>query len=151
MSRVLRSRIPIGQCNATRLYPKESYDRPANCGLSRYNIQVVLVVLGKTHPLKMTSTKSGSPNVSRLDQNNIAKRNDPLSKWVTRAIYLLITLATFSWLDTIKVGNLFHLFTLSQAVNPVLSPRIDGTYSTQSISTSCSSPHSPHRPTTPQA
>ncbi|KAH8994511.1 ERG2/sigma1 receptor-like protein [Lactarius akahatsu] len=28
--------------------------------------------------------------------------NDPFTKWVTRALVLLVTLATFSWLDTIK-------------------------------------------------
>ncbi|KAI0000850.1 C-8 sterol isomerase [Russula vinacea] len=34
--------------------------------------------------------------------NNTAPKSDPLTKWATRAIVLFITLATFSWLDTIK-------------------------------------------------
>ncbi|KAI9441713.1 ERG2/sigma1 receptor-like protein [Lactarius indigo] len=29
-------------------------------------------------------------------------KKDPFTKWVTRALVLLVTLATFSWLDTIK-------------------------------------------------
>ncbi|KAF8504813.1 C-8 sterol isomerase [Russula emetica] len=50
----------------------------------------------------MANTKLASPSASRPDQNNIGPKSDPLTKWATRIIYLLITLATFSWLDTIK-------------------------------------------------
>ncbi|KAN0103695.1 hypothetical protein V8E52_011720, partial [Russula decolorans] len=43
-------------------------------------------------------------------------KKDPLTKWVTRTIYLLITLATFSWLDMIKdqwyVFDPVHLYEL---------------------------------------
>lgn len=67
----------------------------------------------------MASAKSASPTASRPDQNNIRPKSDPLTKWVARAIYLLITLATFSWLDTIKVCTYAHTsLSLSQAVNP---------------------------------
>ncbi len=71
----------------------------------------------------MPRTKSASPNASRLDKDNIARCGDPLTKWVTRAIYLLITLATFSWLDTIKVGNLFSFDLLYKVANPVLNSK----------------------------
>jgi len=49
----------------------------------------------------MATVKSGSvpPNVP---SQNTTQKGDPLTKWATRAIFLLITLATFSWLDTIK-------------------------------------------------
>jgi len=52
----------------------------------------------------MATIKATSPTASRPDnKGNIATtKGDPLTKWVARAIYLLITLATFSWLDTIK-------------------------------------------------
>ncbi|KAF8483841.1 C-8 sterol isomerase [Russula ochroleuca] len=47
----------------------------------------------------MARTKSEPPS----DQCNTAQqKSDPLTKWATRAILLFITLATFSWLDTIK-------------------------------------------------
>jgi C-8 sterol isomerase len=69
----------------------------------------------------MGDTKLASPSASRPDQkNNIGPKRDPLTKWVTRIIYLLITLATFSWLDTIKVAFTYtHSLSLSQAANPV--------------------------------
>ncbi|KAI0002135.1 C-8 sterol isomerase [Russula compacta] len=51
--------------------------------------------------MTMTSTKSEStpPNAPGQDTS---KKCDPLTRWATRAIFLLVTLATFSWLDTIK-------------------------------------------------
>jgi len=54
----------------------------------------------------MFGTKSGSATPSDPGQNiAAAAKSDPLTKWATRAIFLLLTLATFSWLDTIKVCN----------------------------------------------
>lgn len=51
----------------------------------------------------MGGTKLASPTASRPDQKiDICSKSDPLTKWAIRTIYLLITLATFSWLDTIK-------------------------------------------------
>ena len=51
----------------------------------------------------MTSTTK----LSSVSQNSsISSKSDPFTKWVTRALVLLITLATFSWLDTIKVRAL---------------------------------------------
>ena len=54
--------------------------------------------------IEMAGTKSGAPNASGPDQNDIAGKSDPLTKWAMRAILLFITLASFSWLDTIKVS-----------------------------------------------
>lgn len=45
----------------------------------------------------MTDTTKSSP-VSQ----SIPPKSDPFTKWVTRALVLLVALATFSWLDTIK-------------------------------------------------
>jgi hypothetical protein len=55
----------------------------------------------------MAGIKSVTPNASGPDQSNIAARSDPLTKWAMRAIFLFITLASFSWLDTIKVPSRF--------------------------------------------
>jgi C-8 sterol isomerase len=64
----------------------------------------------------MAGTKSVTPAASRPDQNSTAPKSDSLTKWATRAIFLFITLATFSWLDTIKVS--FSSLSLSrQMVN----------------------------------
>ncbi|KAH9036192.1 ERG2/sigma1 receptor-like protein [Lactarius hengduanensis] len=45
----------------------------------------------------MTDTTKSSPV-----PQSIPPKSDPFTKWVTRALVLLVTLATFSWLDTIK-------------------------------------------------
>ncbi|KAH9976239.1 ERG2/sigma1 receptor-like protein [Lactifluus volemus] len=52
----------------------------------------------------MASTKSGPAHQNPSDQCTSPKKKkpDPLTKWATRALVLFITLATFSWLDTIK-------------------------------------------------
>ncbi|KAI9465335.1 ERG2/sigma1 receptor-like protein [Lactarius psammicola] len=42
------------------------------------------------------TTKSSSVSQS------VSPKSDSFTKWVTRALVLLVTLATFSWLDTIK-------------------------------------------------
>jgi hypothetical protein len=58
----------------------------------------------------MARTKSEPPS----DQCNTAQqKSDPLTKWATRAILLFITLATFSWLDTIKVTSSSFLLSFS--------------------------------------
>lgn len=92
----------------------KSYDRPANCGLSRKKC-----ILGPTHQLvEMAGIKSVTPNASVPDKSDTAAKCDPLTKWATRAIFLLITLASFSWLDTIKVSfppPFFFLVALSLA------------------------------------
>ena len=122
--------------------------------LNTHSLIQVALVLGALHPpsLKMANTKSASsPSASRPDQNNIVPKSDPLTTWVTRIIYLLITLATFSWLDTIKVSCIYTHTHTRRRLTQILTPRIDGMFSTQFISTSCSSPRSPHRPTTHQA
>jgi len=49
----------------------------------------------------MTEKKSGSATPSTPDPK-ISQKCDPLTRWAARAILLLMTLATFSWLDTIK-------------------------------------------------
>lgn len=50
--------------------------------------------------------------------NNTAPKSDPLTKWATRAIVLFITLATFSWLDTIKVPSIpFSLPSLTKCAD----------------------------------
>jgi hypothetical protein len=92
---------------------KQSYDRPANCGFSRKKR-----ILGPTHQLvEMAGIKSVTPNASVPDKSDTAAKCDPLTKWATRAIFLLITLASFSWLDTIKVSfpPFFFLVALSLA------------------------------------
>jgi len=50
----------------------------------------------------MAGTKSGSTPPNSSGQSICQKKYDPLTKWATRAFVLLLTLATFSWLDTIK-------------------------------------------------
>jgi C-8 sterol isomerase len=52
----------------------------------------------------MTGKKTESTPPPVPGQYDSQKR-DPLTKWATRAIFLLLTLATFSWLDTIKVRS----------------------------------------------
>jgi C-8 sterol isomerase len=71
----------------------------------------------------MANTKLASPSASRPDQSNTGPKKDPLTKWVTRTIYLLIALATFSWLDTIKVA-FTHTLSLSckRLTNPPPPP-----------------------------
>ena len=59
----------------------------------------------------MTSTTT---KPSFVPQNSISPKSDPFTKWVTRALVLLITLASFSWLDTIKVP----LFVTSAFTHP---------------------------------
>jgi C-8 sterol isomerase len=56
--------------------------------------------------------------LTRSKNNNFGPKKDPLTKWVTRTIYLLITLATFSWLDMIKVACIHpQSITLLEAAN----------------------------------
>jgi hypothetical protein len=57
----------------------------------------------------MAGTKSVTPAASRPDQSNAAPKCDPLTKWATRAIFMFMALATFSWLDTIKVSFLLFI------------------------------------------
>jgi len=49
----------------------------------------------------MSGKKAGSAIPSTPDPES-SQKCDPLTKWATRAIFLFMTLATFSWLDTIK-------------------------------------------------
>jgi C-8 sterol isomerase len=56
--------------------------------------------------------------LTRSKKKNFGPKKDPLTKWVTRTIYLLITLATFSWLDMIKVACIHpQSITLLEAAN----------------------------------
>ena len=68
---------------------------------------------------KMSGKKSGSVTPNTPDPK-LSQKCDPLTKWAARAIFLFMTLATFSWLDTIKVKTL-SLFPIK---NILFSPRI---------------------------
>jgi hypothetical protein len=106
----------------------------------------------------MSGKKSGSVTPNTPDPK-LSKKCDPLTKWAARAIFLFMTLATFSWLDTIKVNILVSpppkkkAFFASRASAEIYTflLRIDGTSLIRSICTSSSCPRSPHRPTTQRA
>jgi hypothetical protein len=106
----------------------------------------------------MSGKKSGSVTPNTPDPK-LSKKCDPLTKWAARAIFLFMTLATFSWLDTIKVKHsrfpkkktTFLLFSRASAEIYTFLLRIDGTSLIRSICTSSSCPRSPHRPTTQRA
>ena len=91
-----------------------------------------------------TKPSSGSPS-SYIPP----PKSDPFTKWATRALVLLVTLASFSWLDTIKVRPLASAFLRTAPTD--IYDRTDGMSSTRSTCMNSNSPPSPPRPTTRQA
>jgi hypothetical protein len=71
----------------------------------------------------MAGTKAVTLAASTPDQSNVTAKCDPLTKWATGAILLFITLATFNWLDTIKVPSFLPSLSVSRKrANPFYLP-----------------------------